>query len=285
MTRLCVHQVSFGRHDFATCVATLARHDIRLTAVWHDKLAAIGAPAAARLLADHGVQAVALCPGGLLTARDSAEWRAALEHNRRLLDDAAAIGADSLVTVAGGLAQGERDLRFARDRALEGIAALLPDARAAGIRLALEPLHPMTCAFRGVLTTLAQANDWCDLLDAGTSVGIALDSYAVWWDPALAAQVERAGPRLLHLHLADWLADTRDVRLDRGMPGDGVIDLPGFLEQVAAIGFAGPLEFEIFSARNWWQRTPDQVAAACVERFTDLIGSGRQLPTRNRNAG
>ena len=154
LTRLCVHQVSFGRHDFATCVATLARHDIRLTAVWHDKLAAIGTPAAARLLADHEVQAVALCPGGLLTARDSAEWRAALEHNRRLLDDAAAIGADSLVTVAGGLAQGERDLRFARDRALEGIAALLPDARAAGIKLALEPLHPMTCAFRGVLTTV-----------------------------------------------------------------------------------------------------------------------------------
>ena len=273
MKRLCVHQISFGRHDFATCVAALARHGIRLTAVWHDKLAAIGAPAAARLLADHRVRALALCPGGLLTARDGAAWRRTLEHNRRLLDDAAVIGADSLVTIAGGLVAGERDLRFARDRALEGIAALLPDARAAGIRLALEPLHPMTCAFRGVLTTLAQANDWCDLLDAGTSVGIALDSYAVWWDPALAEQIVRAGPRLLHLHLADWLADTRDVRVDRGMPGDGVIDLPGFLEQVAATGFSGPLEFEIFSERNWWQRTPDQVAAACVKRFTDLTRS------------
>ena len=273
MKHLCVHQISFGRHDFATCVAALARHGIHLTAVWHDKLAAIGAPAAARLLADHGVRAVAVCPGGLLTARDRAEWRRALEHNRRLLDAAAVIGANSLVTVAGGLAAGERDLRFARDRALEGIAALLPDARAAGIKLALEPLHPMTCAYRGVLTTLAQANDWCDMLDAGTDVGIALDSYAVWWDPALAEQIVRAGPRLLHLHLADWLADTRDVRLDRGMPGDGVIDLPGFLVQVAATGFSGPLEFEIFSERNWWQRTPDQVADACGDRFADLTRS------------
>lgn len=273
MKRLCVHQISFGRHDFATCVAALARHGIGLTAVWHDKLAAIGAAAGARLLGDHGVRAVALCPGGPLTSRDGAEWRAALEHNRRLLDDAATVGAGSLVTIAGGLTPGERDLRFARDRALEGIATLLPDARAAGVRLALEPLHPMTCAFRGVLTTLAQANDWCDLLDAEAAVGIALDSYAVWWDPALAAQIERAGPRLLHLHLADWLADTRDVRLDRGMPGDGVIDLPGFLDQVTATGFAGPLEFEIFSERNWWQQTPDRVAAACVERFTDLTSS------------
>lgn len=273
MKRLCVHQISFGRHDFATCVAALARQGIRLTAVWHDKLAAIGTPTAARLLADHGVRAVALCPGGLLTARDGAEWRRALEQNRRLLDDAAALGADSLITVAGGLAPGERDLRFARDRALEGIAALLPDARAAGVKLALEPLHPMTCAFRGVLTTLAQANDWCDLLDAGAGVGIALDSYAVWWDPALAAQIVRAGPRLLHLHLADWLADTCDIRLDRGMPGDGVIDLPGFLEQVAATGFCGPLEFEIFSEPNWWRQAPDQVAAVCVERFTDLTRS------------
>ena len=152
---------------------------------------------------------------------------------------------------------------------------MLPDARAAGIKLALEPLHLMTCAFRGVLTTLAQANDWCDLLAAGTSVGIALDSYVVWWDPALAEQIVRAGPRLLHLHLADWLAGTRDVRLDRGMPSDGVIDLPRFLVQVAATG-SGPLEFEIFSERNWWRQTPDRVAAACAHRFTAL--------TRNRRA-
>lgn len=279
MKSLCVHQITFGAHDFATCVAASARHGIGLTAVWHDKLAAIGAPAAARLLADHGVRAVALCPGGLLTARENAEWRRALGHNRRLLDDAAVIGADSLVTVAGGLAPGERDLRFARDRALEGIAALLPDARAAGVRLALEPLHPMTCAARGVLTTLAQANDWCDLLDAGAGVGIALDSYAVWWDPALTTQIARAGPRLLHLHLADWLADTRDIRLDRGMPGDGVIDFAGFLRLVAATGFSGPLEFEIFSECNWWRQTPDQVAAACVNRCAALTGSRNRSRT------
>ena len=270
--QLCVHQITFGHHDFATCVAALARHGIGLTAVWHDKLAAIGAPAAARLLADHEVRALALCPGGLLTDRDQAAWNRALERNRRLLADAATIGADSIVTIAGGLAEGERDLRYARDRALEGITRLLPDARAAGVKLALEPLHPMTCSYRGVLTTLAQANDWCDLLAADPDVGLALDSYAVWWDPALAAGIARAGPRLLHLHIADWLSDTHDVRVDRGIPGDGVIDFVHFLGLVAATGFSGPLEFEIFSQRNWWLREPDQIAAACVTRHAALTG-------------
>ena len=274
MTSLCIHQVCFGfERDFAACVAALERQGVGLTAVWHDKLAAIGVAAAARLLADHGIEAVALCPGGLLTARDGQRWQAALAHNRRLLDDAAAIGAHSLVTIAGGLEEGERDLRFARDRALEGIARLLPAARAAGVRLAIEPLHPMTCSYRGVLTTLAQANDWCDLLDGGDAVGIALDSYATWWDPALPAEVARAGPRLLHLHLADWLPDTSDLRLDRGMPGDGVIDFASFLSLVAATGFSGPLEFEIFSARHWWQQPPDRIAAACSARAARLIRS------------
>lgn len=271
---LCIHQVCFGfERGFAECVAVLERHGVGLTAVWHDKLAAIGAAEAARVLSGHGVRAVALCAGGVLTARDAQRWQAALEHNRRLLDDAAAIGARSLVTVAGGLDDGERDLRFARDRALEGISRLLPDARAAGVRLAIEPLHPMTCAFRGVLTTLAQANDWCDLLDAGETVGIALDSYATWWDPALPGQVARAGPRLLHLHVADWLSDTRDLRLDRGMPGDGVIDFDSFLALVAATGFTGPLEFEVFSARNWWRQPPGRIAAACAARAARLTRS------------
>jgi sugar phosphate isomerase/epimerase len=273
---LCIHQVCFGFDlGFAGCVAALERHGVGLTAVWHDKLAAVGAAAAARMLADHGVEAVALCPGGLLTARAAQRRQEALAHNRRLLDDAAAIGARSLVTIAGGLEEGERDLRFARDRALEGISRLLPDARAAGVRLAIEPLHPMTCAYRGVLTTLAQANDWCDLLDAADIVGIALDSYATWWDPALPAEVARAGPRLLHLHVADWLADTRDLRLDRGMPGDGVIDFDAFLSLVAATGFTGSLEFEVFSARNWWRQPPDRIAAACIARAAHLMRSAR----------
>ena len=278
---LCIHQVSFGFEcGFAACMAALARHGVGLTAVWHDKLAAVGAAEAARVLAGHGVRAVALCPGGVLTARDGQRWQAALEHNRRLLDDAAAIGARSLVTIAGGLEDGERDLRFARDRALEGISRLLPDARAAGVRLAIEPLHPMTCAFRGVLTTLAQANDWCDLLGAGDGVGIAVDSYATWWDPALPAEIARAGSRLLHVHVADWLPDTRDLRLDRGMPGDGVIDFDSFLAMLAAAGFTGPLEFEIFSARNWWRQPPDRIAAACRACATRLTGREARGGTR-----
>lgn len=268
---LCVHQISFGlEHDFAACTEPLARAGVGLTAVWHDKLAKIGAARAARILRDSGVAAVSLCPGGILTQRAETEFRAALERNRRMLADAAEIGAATMVTISGGLDEGERDIRFARDRALEGLTRLVPEARAAGVKLALEPLSPVTCATRGVLTTTALTNDWWEAMDAPDVVGIALDSYAIWWDPGIMDQIARAAGRILNLHLADWRRDTRDLRFDRGMPGDGVIDIPGLIGAVRATGFTGPLEFELFSALDWWQRAPDETVAEIVRRYRTL---------------
>ena len=159
----------------------------------------------------------------MFPAADAAGRRAALDDNRRAVDEAAAIGARCLVLIAGGLPKGSKDLAGAHAQVRDGLAALLPYARAAGVPLAIEPLHPMYAADRACVNTLAHANDLCDEL--GDGLGIAVDVYHVWWDPDLPRQIARAGKRILTYHVCDWLVPTRDLLLDRGMPGDGVIDL------------------------------------------------------------
>jgi len=272
LDRLAVHQVTlFEQCNFTQSIEAFARHQIRATAVWNDKLQAIGIPQAVRVLDDHDMTVLALCPGGLFTQRDAGEFETALTASTRMIDQAAEIGARSLVVITGGLAPGERDLAFARERAHEGLARLVPHARASGVRLALEPLHPMVCGFRSVICTLREANDMCDVLNAPDVLGIALDTYALWWEGDLYAQIARAGSRIIGYHVSDWLADTCDVRLDRGMPGDGIIDLIGIREQLEAHGFSGYCEVEIFSQRNWWQRPADDVLDVVKSRFATVV--------------
>ena len=174
-----------------------------------------------------------------------------------MLEEAAAVGADHIVWIAGGLAPDSKDLAGARSRARDAFERLIPDARAAGVKLGIEPLHPMICSHRSVLCTLEQANDWCDQLDADDIVGIVIDTYAVWWDPNLEPETRRAGSRICAFHVNDWLPNTEDLRLDRGMMGDGVIDIPAIRQMVERAGYSGACEVEIFSARDWWKRDPD----------------------------
>jgi len=266
--RLCIHQVTLeGQCDFRQSIDCLARHGVTMTAVWRSRLDEVGTAAGAAHLRDAGVRAVSLCAGGFLTEPGAPARRKALDDNRRWLEQAAAIGAATMVTLTGGLPEGSRDLATARARALEGLAEILPIARETGVKIALEPLHPMVCGYRSVLTSLRQANDWLDLLGAGDELGITFDSYALWWEADLEAEIARAGRRILNFHCSDWLPDTRDVRLDRGMLGDGVIDNRGLLRHVDATGFRGPVEVEIFSAANWWRRDPDEVVATIRERY------------------
>jgi sugar phosphate isomerase/epimerase len=271
--------------NLAQMIDGCARHGVRGIAPWRDKLAELGAAEAARRIRAAGLTVTGLCRGGMFPAADAAARRAALDDNRRAIDDAATLGAQCLVLVVGGLPAGSRDLAGAREQVREGIAAVLPDARAAGVPLAIEPLHPMYAADRACVNTLAQALDLCDALDPGgagvhprraidggawapaAALGVAVDVYHVWWDPALDDQVARAGAARLHaFHVCDWLVPTRDLLEDRGMMGDGVIDLRRLRGLVEAAGYRGHHECEIFSSRDWWQRDPDEVLGVMKAR-------------------
>jgi sugar phosphate isomerase/epimerase len=253
--------------DLRQAVDGCLRHGINAVAPWRDQVAVLGLEAAARLVRDSGVRVTGLCRGGFFAAPTAAERARAAEDNRRAVDEAAALGADCLVMVVGGLAAGSKDLGAAREMVRDGLAALLPYAREAGVPVAIEPLHPVYAADRSCVNTLAQALDLADEL--GHGVGAAIDVYHVWWDPALAAQIARAGAagQILAHHICDWLVPTRDPLNDRGMMGDGVIELRRIRGWFEAAGFHGPQEAEIFSAEDWWKRDGDEVLRTCVERF------------------
>jgi sugar phosphate isomerase/epimerase len=248
-------------------VEACARHGIRAVDPWRDQVAAAGLAEAARIIRQNGMRVTGYCRGGMFPAADAPGRAAAIDDNRRAIDEAATLGAECLVLVCGGLPGGSRDIGTARAMVTEGIAAVLPHARAAKMPLAIEPLHPMYAADRACVNTLGQALDICDQL--GDGVGVAIDTYHVWWDPELEAQIARAGrrSRILAHHICDWLVPTRDLLLDRGMMGDGVIDFPRIRDWIKAAGYSGLQEVEIFSAADWWKRPGDEVLKTCIERF------------------
>ena len=253
------------------CIDGCARHGIGGIAPWRDKLDACGADRAARLIREAGLRVSGLCRGGMFPAATRAGRQAALEDNRKAIDDAATIGAECLILVVGGLPEGSKDIAGARMQVRDGIAALLDHSRAAGVPLAIEPLHPMYAADRACVNTLKQANDLCDA--SGDGVGVAVDVYHVWWDPDLEAEIARAGAagRILGFHVCDWLVPTTDLLLDRGMMGDGVIDIPKIRGWVEAAGYGGASEVEIFSQNDWWRRDADEVLATCIERHQTAV--------------
>jgi sugar phosphate isomerase/epimerase len=253
--------------DLAACIEGCARHGIPGISPWRDVLHAMGVERAARAIRDAGLDVSGLCRGGMFPAPDAAGRAAAIEDNKRAIDEAQVLGAACLVMVCGGLPPGSRDLPGARAMVRDGLGAIVDHARAAGVTLALEPLHPMTCADRSVVSTLGQALDLCDEL--GTGVGVAVDVYHVWWDPALATQIARAGSRIAAFHVCDWLVPTTDLVFDRGMPGDGVIDIPAIRAMVEQTGFHGSVECEILSYK-WWKQDPDSVLATVKERHATV---------------
>jgi sugar phosphate isomerase/epimerase len=253
--------------DMRQAAEACLRHGIAAIAPWRDQVAAIGLDEARRIVVGNDIRVTGLCRGGMFPAADRERRAAAVTDNLRAIDEAAALRADCLVLVVGGLPEGSKDIAAARDMVAEGIAAILPHARACGMPLAIEPLHPMYAADRACVNTLQQALDICDRL--GDGVGVAIDVYHVWWDPELLPQIARAGAgkRILAHHICDWRVPTRDLLLDRGMMGDGVIDLRGIRRAIEAAGYHGPQEVEIFSSADWWQRPGDEVLATCLSRY------------------
>jgi len=252
------------------CIEGCARHGFAGIAPWRDGLAQMGVERAAQQIRDAGLKVSGLCRGGMFTAPDDAGRERARDDNRRAVDEAVAIGAECVVLVVGGLPDGSKDIADARNQVRDGLAAMLEYARTCNMPIAIEPLHPMYAADRACVNTMRQANDLCDEL--GDGVGIALDVYHVWWDPDLHEQIRRAGQkRLLAFHVCDWLVPTRDLLLDRGMMGDGVIDIPAIRAEVEGQGFDGLYEVEIFSAENWWTREPDEVMRTIAERVETAV--------------
>lgn len=260
-------------------IEACARRGIRAISPWRDQVAAAGLAAISSLVRSHGIELSGYCRGGMFLSADAAGLKAARDDNRRAVDEAAELGAPCLVLVVGGLPgalQGKaahKDIASARAQVRDGIAELLDYARQVRMPLAIEPLHPMYAADRACVNTLEQALDLCDALDSSRSgaLGVAVDVYHVWWDPKLEQQIGRAGhERLLAFHVCDWLTPTTDLLNDRGMMGDGVIDIPRIRGWVEGQGFAGYSEVEIFSAANWWQRDAGEVLDTCIARHRSV---------------
>ena len=270
--RLSIHQSTLLKQcTTPSFIAALARHGVACASLWRERTLEYGVKNAARLIADNGIAMTGYCCAGFVTSSDRREAESALDEAKRAFDEAAVLGAPCVVLVPGGLDPRDNDLDATRARALDNIGKLVPHARGLGVKIALEPLHPMVCPTRNVLSTLRLANDWCDALDAEDIVGIAVDTYSDFWDPQIHAEIARAGARICSFHVSDWLRDTRDLRVDRGMIGDGIIDIPGLRRAVERAGFHSYVEVEIFSERNWWRRDPDEVIRTIKERFQEAV--------------
>ncbi|MDF0579990.1 sugar phosphate isomerase/epimerase family protein [Bradyrhizobium yuanmingense] len=265
--------------DLIEIIEACARHGIRAIDPWRDQVANVGLDRAARAVREAGLDLSGYCRGGMFTS-DVSRRAEVRDDNRRCIDEAKALGAPCIVLVVGGLPQYSRpgseaskDLVAARGQVEEALADMLDYARQAKLPLAIEPLHPAYAADRACVNTTKQALDICDRLDPSRTgmLGVALDVYHIWWDPELMDQIARAGrDRLLAFHVCDWLVPTKDILNDRGMMGDGVIDIKSVRAAVEAQGFAGYSEIEIFS-NDWWGKPMDEVLRTCITRHRAVV--------------
>jgi len=249
-SRLCVHTITTRPWSLEQAVDEYQRAGVAGITVWRQALEGIGAEGAARLLAASDLEVVSLCRGGFFPATTEKGRQDAIDDNLRAIDEAAAIGAPLVVLVCGAvpgmpLAQGRKQI-------FQGIEAILPHAEKAGVRLAIEPLHPMYSDSRSAINTMEQANDMVDAFDH-PNLGITVDVYHVWWDEHLRDRLLWAGERIFSFHVCDWLTPTSDILNDRGLMGEGCLDLRGIREMVETGGFRGFVEVEVFSNR-WWAR-------------------------------
>ena len=262
------------RQPFPEVIDAVARAGYGAISPWRSEIEAGDAAMLARRIRDAGLRVAGYCRSAYLTHSGAAERAGNERINRIAIETAATLGADCFVLVVGSLPAGLRDLDGARMQVADGIARLMEHARQAGTRLALEPLHPMYCGDRACINTLAQALDLAEQIEGTPErpvLGVAIDAYHVWWDPDLAAQIARAGAtrRIFGYHVSDWLVPTKDLLMDRGMMGDGVIELSRIRACIEAAGYDGPVEVEIFS-QDWWQRDPAETLRIGIERLRDM---------------
>jgi sugar phosphate isomerase/epimerase len=251
MNRLCVHTITTKPLTIEQCLKEFPSRGVAGITIWRQALEGRDLDVLKRQTAEAGLDVVSLCRGGFFPARSKADRQKAIDDNRLAIQQAHAIGAPLIVLVCGAVPG--QALAESRQQIAEGIAAVLPDAKQAGVKLAIEPLHPMYADDRSAVNTLRQAHEICDALGSPASVGIAVDVYHVWWDPELKSQIELAGRtgRLHAFHICDWRTPTTDLLNDRGLMGEGCIPIREISDWVDAAGFTGTREVEIFSNR-WW---------------------------------
>ncbi len=278
LDRLSLNQATVKYLGLAEAVDLCVRHDIPAIGLWRDRVAEVGLSSAEALVRRAGLHVSSLCRGGFFTAADAEGRAAAHADNVAAIREAAALGADALVLVCGGLVPGSRDLGLARRMVADAVGELVPVAQRLGVRLGIEALHPMFCADRCVIASLGEAVDVA-LLFPAEAVGVVVDTYHVWWDARLAAEVARAAGRIVSYQVCDWVLPLpADVLLGRGHLGDGVIDFEPVTAAVEAAGYRGYVEVEIFN-EDVWTAPPDQTAAVVRERFAATLG-GRVIPGR-----
>ncbi|MFF3915156.1 sugar phosphate isomerase/epimerase family protein [Streptomyces sp. NPDC001852] len=268
LARFSINQMTVKQLSLPELVEACGQLGVGQVGLWREPVQAYGLAETAKLVRDAGLTVTTLCRGGFFTAIDPQERAAALADNRRAVDEAAALGTDTLVLVSGGLPPGSRDLRAARERIADALAELGPYAEDRGVRLAIEPLHPMYAADRCVVSTLAQALDLAERFPA-RQVGVTVDTYHIWWDDQAPAQIARAGAsgRIHTFQLADWVTPLPEGVLNgRGQIGDGAIDMREWRGYVEAAGYTGPIEVELFN-EELWGRDGREVLAETVERF------------------
>ncbi|MFC3996320.1 sugar phosphate isomerase/epimerase family protein [Nocardiopsis sediminis] len=267
LARLSLNQATVKYWSLAQAIEGCLRAGLPAIGLWREPVAEAGLAAAARAVRDSGLRVSSYCRGGFLTGPDRA---AALDDNRRAIDEAAELGAPCLVMVVGGLPGGDRDLAGARERVADGIAELAPYAGERGVQLALEPLHPIFCADRAVLSTLDQALGVAERFPAA-QVGVVVDAYHVWWDPRVEEQIARAGERIASFQACDWVLPLpADQLLGRGMVGDGHADVGRLRRVTDAAGYTGDIEVEIFN-EDVWNADGHEVIATLARRHVQYV--------------
>jgi sugar phosphate isomerase/epimerase len=277
LSRFAINQITTPKWTMPQAIEGYVAQGVGGLAIWRHFLDDYGINNTARHLRDAGMWVASLCTSHWLNVADDTGFRRAIDTNLRILDAAAQIRAPCLVMVVGGLPAGSKDVSGQRERVRHALHELLPYARQVGVKLGLEPLHPMYAADRSVLNSIRQVNDLCDELGEGS--GLVADVYHCWWDPVFEAELRRAGSeRLLTVHYCDWLVPTRTFR-DRGMVGDGIIDLGRVKAWLDGIDYTGPFELEIFSELDWWERAPEETVRIGIERSAPHV---MKIPARGK---
>jgi sugar phosphate isomerase/epimerase len=270
LDRLSLNQATVNKLSVPEAVDLCARHEIAAIGLWREHVARTGLTAAAAAVRAAGLRVSSLCRGGFFTHADPGARQAAIADNKAAIAETAALGAGALVLVSGGLVPGRRDIGLARRMIADAIGELVPVAQSHGVRLGIEALHPMFAADRCVISRLGEALDLA-LEFPADAVGVVVDTYHVWWDAALLADIARAGERIVSYQVCDWILPLpADTLLGRGHVGDGHIDFPPVTAAVTAAGYHGDIEVEIFNEAVW-SAPPDQTAATVRERFPQVF--------------